>query len=186
MGITKMPRSEWIKIDNLYLKRINHRKDLLRTEQDLCVGSNEGAFPAIRELYTEIMINQLPKGFPSTFSTKRGTFVNHITGCKYSINCETLDARYMLNTLAENVEEDFYFMVPDEDGEYRLQAYSSCFPQGLHSASKMGLSVREIHQPVPGYESRLGNGVDKYFRRMEPSVFYGRLNVRGQALFFVG
>ena len=83
----------------------------------------------------------------------------------------------MLHALAENVEEDFYFMVPDAEGDYRLQAYSSCFPQGLLSSAKMGLSVRQIHQPVPGYESRLGNGVDKHFRRMEPGQFVGRLNV---------
>ncbi|KAL8701026.1 MAG: hypothetical protein Q9201_005128 [Fulgogasparrea decipioides] len=176
MGIAKIPRSEWIKIDQGYLKRINRRKFLLTNEQDFCIGSNRVARPAIEELYIEIMVNQLPKRFPTMFSAGRTTFINHVTGAKYSLNVAKLDDQYMLTALAENVEEDFYCMCPDVDGEYRLQAYSSCFPQGLLSSSKMGLSVREIHQPVPGYEQRLGNGVDKHFRRMEPGVFVGRLN----------
>ncbi|KAI4123334.1 MAG: hypothetical protein LQ338_005316 [Usnochroma carphineum] len=171
-----MPRSEWIKIDRRYLERIDRRKYLLKNKQRFCVESNAIARPAIEELYEEVMINQLPKRFPNMFTIRRGTFTNHVTGCRYSIDIRRLNDAYMLNALAENVEEDFYFMCPDDNGEYRLQAYSSCFPQGLFSSSKMGLSVREIHQPVPGYESRLGNGVDKHFRRMEPGVFVGRLN----------
>ncbi|KAL8665431.1 MAG: hypothetical protein Q9168_007708 [Polycauliona sp. 1 TL-2023] len=155
---------------------INRRKFLLKNHPEFCIGWNEAARLVIRELYEEVMIKQLPKRFPTIFSIRRGIFSNLVTGCKYSVKMADLSEEYMLETLAENVEEDFYFMCPDPDGEYRLQAYSSCFPQGLLSSSKMGLSVREIHQPVPGYESRLGNGVDKPFRRMEPGVFVGRLN----------
>ncbi|KAL8766976.1 MAG: hypothetical protein Q9209_006388 [Squamulea sp. 1 TL-2023] len=171
-----MPRSEWIKIDRNYLERIKRRKVLLNSHHRFCIESNELARLAIRELYEQVMIHQLPKRFPTLFSIRRSVFTNHVTGSKYSVKVADLDERYMLEALAENVEEDFYFMCPDADGEYRLQAYSSCFPQGLHSSAKMGLSVREIHQPVPGYESRLGNGVDKHFRRMEPGVFVGRVN----------
>ena len=177
MGILRMHRNEWVKIDRKYLERIKHRKNLLKNERQFCIGSNLIARPAVEELYEEIMIKQLPRRFPNMFSMKCGTFTNHVTGCRYSVDIPRLDDIYMLNALAENVEEDFYFMCPDGDGEYRLQAYSSCFPQGLLSSSKMGLSVREIHQPVPGYASRLGNGVDKHFRRLEPGVFVGRLNV---------
>ncbi|KAI4176392.1 MAG: hypothetical protein LQ343_001131 [Gyalolechia ehrenbergii] len=110
------------------------------------------------------------------FSTEGGIFTNHTTGSRYSVKFPLLDDTYMLNTLAENVEEDFYFMCPDRDGEHRLEAFSSCFPQGILSPSKMGLSIREIHHPVPGYESKLGNGVDRHLRRMKPGVFVGRLN----------
>ncbi|KAI4234191.1 MAG: hypothetical protein L6R40_006850 [Gallowayella cf. fulva] len=146
MAIAKMPRNDWIKIDRHYLERINRRKELLRNNHQFCIGSNELARLAIRELYGEVMVNQLPKRFPTMFSIRRGVFTNHITGCKYSVSIVDLDDTYMLDTLAENVEEDFYFMIPDGNGEYRLQAY------------------------MPSYESRLGNGVDKSFRRMEPGL----------------
>ena len=177
MGIKKMSQDEWISIDQGYLERINRRKSLLYTDHELCVGSTDVARPAVEELYTEIMIKHLPSRFPTMFSIERGIFLNHTTGSKYSLDVKCLDEKYMLNTLAENVEEDFYFMCPDANGDFRLQAFSSCFPQGLNSPSKMGLSVREIHQPVPGYENRLGNGVDRHFRRLMPGDFVGRLNV---------
>lgn len=83
----------------------------------------------------------------------------------------------MLTILAENVEEDFYFMSPDAEGNFRLQGYSSCFPQGLLSPARMGRYVGDIHSQVPGYEKRLGNGVDRHFQRLEARAFIGRLNV---------
>ncbi|KAL8980568.1 MAG: hypothetical protein Q9205_004385 [Flavoplaca limonia] len=176
MGISKIHRNEWIEIDWNYLQRIKQRKVLLNTHRDLCIGWNEPARLAIRELYEEVMINQLPKRFPQMFSIRQSEFSNGATGCQYSVKIVDLSEDYMLATLAENVEEDFYFMCPDANGEYRLQAYSSCIPQGLLSPSKIGLSVREIHQPVPGYENRLGNGVDKHFTRMKAGDFVARLN----------
>lgn len=178
MGISRISRNEWIQVDQNYLERINYRRILLKNEQRYCIGSIPASRPAIEELYEEVMINHLPKRFPNMFSIEDNIFTNHVTRCRYLIDVSALTEAYMLNVLAENVEEDFYFMCSDGNGEYRLQAFSSCFPQGLLSSSKLGLSVREIHKPVPGYESRLGNGVDRYFRRMEPEMFFGRLNVR--------
>ena len=177
MGISKIHRNEWIEIDWNYLQRIKRRKVLLNTHRDLCIGWNEPARLGIRELYEEVMINQLPKRFPQMFSIQQSEFFNHVAGCQYSVKIAELNEDYMLATLAENVEEDFYFMCPDADGEYRIQAYSSCFPQRLLSPAKMGLSVREIHQPVPGYENCLGNGVDRHFKRMKAGDFAARLNV---------
>ncbi|KAI4185031.1 MAG: hypothetical protein L6R41_004375 [Letrouitia leprolyta] len=176
MGISRISRNEWIQVDQNYLERINYRRILLKNEQRYCIGSIPASRPAIEELYEEVMINHLPKRFPNMFSIEDNIFTNHVTRCRYLIDVSALTEAYMLNVLAENVEEDFYFMCSDGNGEYRLQAFSSCFPQGLLSSSKLGLSVREIHKPVPGYESRLGNGVDRYFRRMEPEMFFGRLN----------
>lgn len=177
MGLSQVSRNEWIKIDRNYLECINYRRFLLKNEQQYCIGSNPGSRPAILELYEETMIHHLPKRFPNMFSIKGNIFTNHVTSSRYLIDAQRLDEKYMLNVLAENMEEDFYFMCPDGDGEYRLQAFSSCFPQGLLSSSTLGSSVREIHKPVPGYQSRLGNGVDRYFRCMEPGTFIGRLNV---------
>ncbi|KAI9729786.1 MAG: hypothetical protein M1818_008400 [Claussenomyces sp. TS43310] len=36
--------------------------------------------------------------------------------------------------------------------------------------------MREIHRPVPGFEERLGCSVDRYFGRMVPGEFIGRMN----------
>ncbi|KAL9640122.1 MAG: hypothetical protein Q9204_000839 [Flavoplaca sp. TL-2023a] len=166
--ISRVHRNEWIEIDWDYLQRIERRKVLLNTHRDLCIGWNEPARLAIRELYEEVMINQLPKRFPQVFSIRQSEFSNGVTSCQYSVKIADLSEDYMLAMLSENVEEDFYFMCPMPTANIDFKR--------LLSSAKMGLSVREIHQPVPGYEDRLGNGVERHFKRMKAGDFVARLN----------
>jgi len=99
-----------------------------------------------------------------------------ITGNTYNVNTKETSAFDMLKCMGENVEEDFYLMVPDCDDIYRLQGYIACFPGGFLSPAKIGMSVRELHAPVPGYIERIGNSVDRFFSRMVPGVFIRRWN----------
>lgn len=105
-------------------------------------------------------------------------FLNLTTGSRHRISSTLRDPRSMLRQIGENVEEDFYFMVNNEQrGEFVLEGFVSCFPQGLLPPNKVGLSVSEIHEPVPGYEGRLKKGVNKCFERLEPGQSVGRVNV---------
>ncbi|KAI4209995.1 MAG: hypothetical protein LQ351_007102 [Letrouitia transgressa] len=176
MGTMRSQRREWIQIDCGYLDRVHLRKHLVEKNHGICIGANEEYRPAIQELYDEMMGYHLPKRFPAMFSVKKGVFKNRITGAEFPTSSMEMSTAAMLEALAETVEEDFYFMCPDDDGDFRLQAYNATFPQGLLSSSRLGWSVRQIHQPVPTYEGRLANGVDKYFRRMRPGDFVARLN----------
>ena len=144
---------------------------------DICLGTSEVANPAVRELYEEVMLDLLPKRFPSMFQIKGDIFHNLVTGTRHRISSALLDHTSMLRHLAENVEEDFYFMVPDAQEEFVLQGFVSCFPQGFLPSAKVGMSVSEIHRPVPGYEGRLKKGVKRCFERMERGQSVGRLNV---------
>jgi len=175
----KESRDEWIRMDRGYLDRINIRKQLIEThpDPDTIIGTGPLVNPAIEELYTEVMIDYLPQRFPTMFAKQDGVLTNLVTGGTYPATTKGIDHDTMLKYLAENVEEDFYFMCPDQEGDFRLQGYIACFPGGFLSPAKRGMSVRAIHEPVPGYEQRLGNSVDKYFRRMEPGTFIGRMNV---------
>ena len=164
-------------MDRGYLRRINLRKRLMRENHEICIGSNEEYKPAIQELYEEIMIEHLPKRYPTMFSIKHGVFRNHVTGDSFPASSAGMSSTAMLEALVETVEEDFYFMCPDVEGDFRLQAYNATFPQGLLSSSRMGWSIRQIHQPVPTYEGRLSNGVDRHFRRMSPGDSVSRVNV---------
>ncbi|KAI0119501.1 hypothetical protein F4814DRAFT_412199 [Daldinia grandis] len=180
MGIQKRARSDWIRMDRGYLARIEERLPLIREKADFTIGTGEAVNPAIEELYEEIMIRYLPARFPTMFKTQgkmRGKSVKNLaTGATYPLTTEGLTHAQMLTYMGENVEEDFYFMCPDANGEYRLQGYIACFPGGFLSPSRVGESVREIHKPVPGYERKLGLSVDRYFARMQPGDFIGRMN----------
>lgn len=181
MGIKKSTKQDWIRIDRKYLERTALRKKLLAEHPEVCVGTSEIANPAIRELYEEVMLDLLPKRFPSMFRIKGDTFHNVVTGTRHRISSTLLDHTSMLRHLAENVEEDFYFMVPDAQDEFVLQGFVACFPQGLLPSAKVGMSVSEIHKPVPGYEGRLKKGVNRCFERMERGQSVGRLNWAIQA-----
>lgn len=176
MGIKKSTKQDWIRIDRNYLERTALRKKLLAEHTDICVGTSETANPAVRELYEEIMLDLLPKRFPSMFGIKGDMFHNLANGTRHCISSALQDHASMLRHLAENVEEDFYFMVPDAQDEFVLQGFVACFPQGLLPSAKVGLSVSEIHKPVPGYEGRLKKGVNRCFERMERGQSVGRLN----------
>lgn len=176
-GIKKSTKQDWIRIDRNYLERTALRKKYLSEHPEICLGTSEIANPAILELYEEVMLDLLPKRFPSMFRIKGDTFHNVVTGTRHCISSALLDHASMLRHLAENVEEDFYFMVPNAQDEFVLQGFVACFPQGLLPSAKVGMSVSEIHKPVPGYEGRLKKGVNRCFERMERGQSVGRLNV---------
>ncbi|KAH7361370.1 hypothetical protein BKA66DRAFT_425712 [Pyrenochaeta sp. MPI-SDFR-AT-0127] len=176
MGIQKRVRSEWIRIDCGYLARIEERRPLLEEKPELTIGTGDIVNPAVEELYEEIMIKYLPSRFPTLFKKQGKVVRNLATGEVYPLSTEGLTHLQMLHHMGLHVEEDFYFMCPDPDGQFRLRGYLACFPGGFLSPSRVGESVREIHKPVPGYEQKLGLSVDRYFSRMKAGDFIGRMN----------
>lgn len=177
LGIKKMSRNEWIRIDRGYMNRIKERQMVMREHAADAIGTSDIVNPAIAELYEEIMINHLPHRFPTMFRIEGTRLHNSVTGKSHSINMQELSHAEMLQNLGESVEEDFYIMVPDEEGEIRLQGYIACFPGGFLSLARVGMSMRDIHQPVPGYAERISKGADRHLQRLSPGNFIERMNV---------
>ena len=177
-GIKKSKKEDWIRIDCNYLDRMIYRKQLVDNFQKVCLGASKASYPAIRELYEEIILDLLPKRFPTIFRIKGDVFYNLVTGSHHIISTALTDYTAMLQHLATNVEEDFWLMVPNERNEFILLGFVACFPQGLLPSAKVGMSVSEIHEPVPGYDGRLKKGVVRCFERMERGSSVARLNVR--------
>jgi hypothetical protein len=124
------------------------------------------------------MIDYLPKRYPTIFKIVENTVLNVVTGSTYPLSTNDLTPEQMLRLIGVNVEDDFFFMCHDElDGEFRLRGFVACFPNGFLGPARMGHSNRQIHQLVPGYEERIGKGVDRHFERMKPGTFVGRMNV---------
>lgn len=180
-GIKKMSRNEWIRIDRGYMNRIKERQMVMREHAADAIGTSDIVNPAIAELYEAIMINHLPNRFPTMFRIEGTRLLNLVTGRSHSIKMQELSHAEMLQNLGESVEEDFYIMCPDEEGEIRLQGYIACFPGGFLSRAKVGMSMREIHQPVPGYAERIGKGADRHLQRLEPGNYIERMNVSSDA-----
>ncbi|KAL9470873.1 hypothetical protein ACSS6W_008814 [Trichoderma asperelloides] len=149
-----MSRNEWIRIDRGYMNRIKERQMVMREHAADAIGTSDIVNPAIAELYEAIMINHLPYRFPTIFRVEGTRLLNLVTGKSHSINMQELSHAEMLQNLGESVEEDFYIMCPDEEG----------------------MSMREIHQPVPGYAERIGKGADRHLQRLAPGNYIERMN----------
>ena len=53
----------------------------------------------------------------------------------------------------------------------------TCFPNGFDTRLKLGLKLREIHDPVPGYAEKLERSMDRFFERLEVGKVVRRVNV---------
>ncbi|KAI1149844.1 hypothetical protein F4825DRAFT_453077 [Nemania diffusa] len=171
-----MAKADWIRIDKGYLKRLKERDQIMDAYPQESIGSGPLVNPAIEELYVELMINFLPQRFPAMFYVQGKEFHNRVTGRSYSIDLREIDHDIMLRNLGENIEEDFYFMCPDENDELRLEGWIACFPGGFLTTSRKGMSMRTIHHPVPGYEQRIASGADKALSRLQAWEFIERFN----------
>lgn len=172
-----MDKEDWIRFDKGYLKRLEERIEIMDAHPRESIGSGPEVNNAIEELYESIMIDFLPCRFPTMFALQGKELRNKVTGKVYSVEISKLDHVRMLRNLGENVEEDFYFMCPDGNGELRLEGWIACFPGGFLTTSRKGHSMRQLHQPVPGYKHRLATGADRRLTQLEAGEFIERYNV---------
>lgn len=84
-------------------------------------------------------------------------------------------------------DEEFLLLAkgPDED-QYALKGFVLCFPSGFNTKEKFGLSLREIHTPVPGYAEKLALSMDRFFDRLEVGRAVKRSNVCGCGSLTIG
>ncbi len=78
-----------------------------------------------------------------------------------------------LEAVARLVAEDLVIMMPptdDTDAGYILGAAVLCFPTRWLLADKIGRPMREIHAPVPGYESQIGRSTNRVFDALDSRV----------------
>lgn len=83
-------------------------------------------------------------------------------------------ALHPLDAAGRMVQEDLVLMV-ERDGELVCGGGSVCFPNRWHLPNKVGRSMREIHQPVPGLNDQLGEAIDRSLARLTPERAFWRL-----------
>lgn len=173
-------------MDRGYLDRLDERITAMEGNPQWTIGVNEISSPAIIELFRQVMIEHVPKRFPTMFRINDQTLTNLVTKKTFDLQQALQDPKLALQTLCRNVEEDFYLMCPDGNGEWRLQGFISCFPGGFDGPSRIGMSFRDIHVPVPHYEERIDKGVDKFVARMKAGGgdLIQRFNVSNQIPIF--
>ncbi|RSL95184.1 hypothetical protein CEP52_012200 [Fusarium oligoseptatum] len=165
MGIRRDTPSELLSIDHDYLDRVNQRREILKQHEDTVCGFLPEGEQAVLEIYDYFLTQYLPVRYPTMFNLSQdGTiFKNLVTNRSFPTNPQ--DVRSALLNLGEIVEEELFLLMPDSDS-YRLVAYVCCFPSSFDPAEKLGLLLKDIHKPVPGYE-KIGPSMERFFAKLQ-------------------
>ncbi|KAF3309718.1 hypothetical protein TWF173_010611 [Orbilia oligospora] len=149
MGLEKCVPNDLFLIDSSYPSRIALRKQIVNAFPHTSLGASERCGPAIKELYSYILPQHLPSRFPGLFATStfNGEFKNYVSGDSYPL-LPPQNSIEALKILATTVEEDILILQKESGKEtYSLQGFIACFPNGFDSSKKMGMELREIHEP---------------------------------------
>lgn len=162
MSLTRMEKDWWLEMESSYVESIRVRKELFdkygKMMLDYLPGSELGC-KELMEMVLQFYCARYPQYFSLSHSEKRG-FVFH----NGILNSETIiNNMHPLHVLLENVPEDFAVMLRNpEDGYYYLRAGVLCSSLGWNVSTKIGMQLKEIHQPIPDYKEKMEFSMDRY------------------------
>jgi len=159
----------WLELENTYHARIAQRKQLFvehgKGVLD-CLPGGEAACKELMEMCTQFLCARYPQYF--TLSLKGGDYI---------LFNKILDKDFVLKDwdplriLLENIPEDFAITLPNrETGLYEFRAGVICSSIGWNLATKIGMSLKEIHAPIPDYKDKMSASMDRYFTKMPTSA----------------
>ncbi|CAM6093039.1 unnamed protein product [Calypogeia fissa] len=166
MGVEPLDPEDWIEIDIFYDEEVALRRDVLETRKEISVASHP-AYPQAVEAnweVLELLVEFLPKRFPSRFAVTGGGNVIHnlSSGEVFDISDRSQDP---LDISSRLVQEDLCLMMK-VDGELRFVSGAVLFPQRWSLQEKLGMNMKDIHLPVPLYEE-IGPKVNAFMDRLK-------------------
>lgn len=173
MGLKPLDLAEWIEIDC-------HLPADLAEKRRLLTHQHEDVFAALRQAEAAsaetlaLLVEHLPERYPQVYQREGDWLINLAAGEQWHLTDPQL---HPLELAGRLVQEDFAVMSRDAaSGEYRLTAACVCFPSRWKLADKVNQSLWGIHVPVPGYDTELGNPMDRLFDRLKVEKPVWRLN----------
>jgi hypothetical protein len=164
-------------MDNTYTSRIALRRSLISDRSEDVLAANPIIEPSILEFYRWMTRTYLPMRFPTVFrlSTSTNSLKNLVTGEELPL--VPAAAKQALEIIGQNVDDDFLFLLPTAaEDKYRLEGFVTCFPSGFNTPQKLGMSLRDIHGPVPGYAQKLEKSMDRFFAALPVGKIVRRTN----------
>ncbi|KAF2678188.1 hypothetical protein K458DRAFT_436089 [Lentithecium fluviatile CBS 122367] len=162
MSLTKMEPDWWLELESTYEERIKQRQELFTKHGKSVLEALPGSEFACKELM-EMSLQFLCARYPQYFRLDKENmvFYNGI------LNTESkLKTAHPLHVLLNNVPEDFAIMLRDpEKGYYFFRAGVICSALGWNVGSKIGMSLPEIHSPIPDYKEKMQFSMDRYFTK---------------------
>lgn len=165
-------------MDKTYLSRMTLRKEIMRAHASTVLQAYPESIPAVSELYIFLFSTYLPQRFPGIFILADNSLYNTATSTSIPLS-PSANPIETLSRIGENIDDEFLILLKAADGDgYVLKAFVTCFPNGFDTEKKLGMKLREIHSPVPGYKEKLEMSMDRFFERLEVGKVVSRANVR--------
>jgi hypothetical protein len=160
MGLHALAPEDWLEAGADATQQMAERRRLLAERPAEVVAALPESAAGCRELYA-LVLDHLALCFPDRWRRVDGALVDGRSRERFAI-----DPADPLATLGRMVQEDFCLLQASPGG-YRLTAAVLCFPAHWRLADKLGRPLDVIHAPVPGFDLRLAQPVDRFFAALQ-------------------
>jgi hypothetical protein len=151
----------WLELEHTYAETVAQRIELFAKYDKMVLDYLPGSELAAKEtmeMALQFYCARYPQFFSLSHSEARGwTFHNGI------LKSETvIRDHHPLHVLLHNIPEDFALMLRNpEDGYYYFRGGVICSSLGWNLGSKLGMQLREIHDPIPDYKEKMEFSMDR-------------------------
>ncbi|MHC0036381.1 heme-dependent oxidative N-demethylase family protein [Pseudoneobacillus sp. C159] len=170
-----------IDVTEHYLDEIHLKKELLRKFHSRCYQSTPHTLEAQWEVVA-LIIDDLISRYSEQFQLEKNgnhwTFSNTKTNevATFTFGDETSLELEPLDFIGRHVQEDLIIMM-QRDGDLFLDAGQLCFPANWSLYFNLGMNFKEIHAPIPGFQTNhLDNRILQFLMRIETGTPWGRKN----------
>ena len=170
-----------IELTDKYVDEIRLKRELLTNHPERCYQSSSQTIDAQWEI-VDLILHNLVGFYPEQFKLEKRDeqwiFTNVQTkeiiaftfGDRTTLEVEPLDF------IGRHVQEDLLLMM-QRDGDLFLDAGQLCFPANWSLYFNVGMTFKEIHSPIPGFQSdSLDDRILQFLMRIEAGTPWGRKN----------
>ncbi|KAL4969550.1 heme-dependent oxidative N-demethylase family protein [Aspergillus stella-maris] len=145
-------------------------------------SEGEGVDEGNKEKGKGKMLKSLVTGLTAPINPKEAMDSISSSATNGTVTTENEKLLHLLDTLGSWVDEDFLILLPkptsppNQEPKYHLSAYTTYYPAGFDTRTKLGQPLNKIHAPVPRYESKLEKSMDRFFGKLEVGRAVVRVN----------
>jgi len=169
LGLRALDLRDWIEVDAHRGEELRIKDELLRARHADVVACRPAGEEPSRELF-ELVAAHLLERFPGLVEREGGAIRDRQTG--WLVDPDVL---HPIDAAGRLVQEDLCLMVRQPEG-WVLEAASLCAPSRWTLAEKMGRTLLDVHEPVPGYAEVIGRPTDAMFDKFTPDRAVWRIN----------
>jgi hypothetical protein len=170
IGLSPIPESTWLELDNKFEEEILLKKNLLNSNRDEVLQISEGSEDQQEEIL-ESILNYLQKFHSDKYKFSKDSIYVESTNDLYDLN----QFKNPIELASLLVQEDLVLMSPKKDKFY-LEAASLSAPSHWSLTEKFSKSLMDLHDGVPGYKDNIGKRVDEIFNKLPTERILERYN----------